>query len=116
MNLNLKQVMAISIAILGVLMISTTNLTDLFGPKVAKTVVSAAAVLNSILGSIMAVITSTTGTIKDVAAMADDPNSAVKGLITTNTIEGRALAQSIPQNTVVSAGTTEATQLAKGNV
>lgn len=69
MNLNLKQVMAISIAILGVLMISSANLTDLFGPRVSKTIVSAAAMLNSMLGATLAVITGQAQQVKDVLAM-----------------------------------------------
>ncbi len=69
MNLNGKQLISIAIVILGVLMISTAQLTDLFGPKVAKSVVSLAALLNSILAGIMTVITSQTGTVKDVLAM-----------------------------------------------
>lgn len=69
MNLNGKQLISIVIAILGVLMISTAQLTDLFGPTLAKSVVSTAALLNSVLASIMAVITSQGSTVKDVLAM-----------------------------------------------
>lgn len=69
MNINLKQGISIVIAVLGVLMVSTTNLADLFGPTAAKSIVSIAALLNSILGSTLAVITSQTGTVKDVLAM-----------------------------------------------
>lgn len=68
-NLNLKQVISIIIAILGVLMISTTQLTDLFGAGTAKTIASVAALLNSILGSALAVITSQGSTLRDVLAM-----------------------------------------------
>lgn len=69
MNLNLKQIISIGIAVLGVLMISSTQLTDLFGPTVAKSVTAMAGLLNSILGSTLAIITSQTGTVKDVLAM-----------------------------------------------
>lgn len=69
MNLNRNQLMAITIAVLGVLMVSTAQLTDLFGPAVAKSVVSVAALLNSILGSTLAVITSQGGQVLDVLAM-----------------------------------------------
>lgn len=67
MTLNLKQGLSIVIAVLGVLMISTTQLTDLFGAGVAKTIVSLAALLNTTLGSVMAVISSTSQQIKDVS-------------------------------------------------
>lgn len=69
MNLNGKQLIAIAIAVLGVLAVSSANLTDLFGPKVAKLAVSAANLLTAIFGSIMAIITSQSGTVKDVLAM-----------------------------------------------
>lgn len=69
MNLNFKQVLAILGAVLGVLMISTAQLTDLFGPGVTKVIVSAAAVLNTTLSSILAVVTGQSAMIKDVAAM-----------------------------------------------
>jgi len=52
--------------------------------------------------------------VSQTATIAQDPNSPVKGVITTNTPEGRAMAQSIPASTIVAAGTTEAQSLAKG--
>lgn len=67
MHLNGKQVISIAIAVLGVLMISTTQLTDLFGAGVAKTIVSFSALLNTTLGSVMAVISSTAQQVKDVS-------------------------------------------------
>jgi hypothetical protein len=69
MQINLKQIFGISIAILGVLMISTAQLTDLMGAGAAKTVTSLAALLNSILGSVMAVITSDSQSAKDVSGI-----------------------------------------------
>lgn len=69
MNLNGKQIISIAIAVLGVLMISTTQLTDLFGAGVAKTIVSLSALLNTTLGSVMAVISSTSQQVKDVSNM-----------------------------------------------
>lgn len=69
MNLNGKQIIAIIIAVLGVLMISQTQLTDLFGAGVAKTIVSVAALANSVLGAVMAVLTSQGSQVKDVLAM-----------------------------------------------
>lgn len=49
------------------------------------------------------------------AQLAADPASPIKAIITTNTPEGRTLAKSVPENTIVSAGTPEAAQLAKGS-
>lgn len=69
MNLNRSQVIAISIAVLGVLMVSTSQLTDLFGPTATKSIVSVASLLNSILGSTLAIITSQGGQVRDVLAM-----------------------------------------------
>jgi len=79
MNLNGKQVISIIGAILGVLMISTTQLTDLFGAGVAKNVVSIAALVNTVLSSVMAVITSQGGIVRDVLAMPGIENIAVNG-------------------------------------
>lgn len=47
-----------------------------------------------------------------VAALGKDPNSPIVGLVTTNDQAGRDLAASTP-GPVVSAGTTQAAQLAK---
>lgn len=69
MNLNSKQVISIIGAILSVLMISTAQLTDLFGAGVAKSVVSVAGLGNLILQSIMTALTSQGSTIKDVLSM-----------------------------------------------
>lgn len=69
MNLNLKQIISIVIAVLGVLMISQSQLTDLLGPTAAKNVTSLSALINSVLGSVMAVLTSQGSTVKDVLAM-----------------------------------------------
>lgn len=69
MNINRSQFIAITIAVLGVLMVSTSQLTDLFGPTVTKSIVSVASILNSILGSALAVITSQGGQVRDVLAM-----------------------------------------------
>jgi len=58
-NLNGKQIISIVGAVLSVLMISTAQLTDLFGAGIAKTVVSVAGLGNLILQSVMAAITGT---------------------------------------------------------
>ena len=69
MNLNIKQVIAIVVAVLSVLSGSTAQLTDLLGPGAAKVVISCASLTMSVLSSILAVITSQGSTIKDVASM-----------------------------------------------
>src|SRR5438445_6046421 len=69
MNLNTKQVISIVIAVLSVLMISGAQLNDLIGPTASKSVVSLAGLLNMILGSVMAAITSQGATVKEVASM-----------------------------------------------
>jgi hypothetical protein len=48
-----------------------------------------------------------------VGAIAADPTSAVKGVVTSNTPEGVALANSVAGTTVVPAGSTQATEIAK---
>lgn len=52
MNLNRGQVLSIVIAVLGVLVASTSQLTELFGPTVTKSVVSASTLAMSILAGI----------------------------------------------------------------
>lgn len=52
-------------------------------------------------------------TVAMVAAMAEDPLSPVKGVITTNDMAGRELAQAIPSPTVVPEGTSQAVKIAK---
>lgn len=69
MNLNAKQIISIVGAVLSVLMISTAQLTELFGAGVAKSIVSIAGLGNLILQSIMTAITSQGSTIKEVLAM-----------------------------------------------
>lgn len=69
MNLNGKQIISIIGAIVSVLMVSTAQLTDLFGPGVAKEIVSVAGLLNMTLQSVMVAITSQGSTVKDVLAM-----------------------------------------------
>lgn len=69
MSLTRNQILAIVIAVLGVLMASTAQLTDLVGPGATKTIQSTAGILNSVLASVLAVITGQSGIIKDAAAM-----------------------------------------------
>ena len=59
MNLNGKQIISIIVAVVSVLMVSTAQLTDLFGPVMAKTIVSVAGLLNLTLSSVVAAISGT---------------------------------------------------------
>jgi hypothetical protein len=69
MNLNGKQIIAIIAAVLSVLMISTAQLTDLFGAGVAKTIVSVAGLANTVINSVLAVITSQSAQVQSVLDM-----------------------------------------------
>lgn len=69
LNLNGKQIISIIGAVLSVLMISTAQLTDLFGPGVAKSIVSIAGLGNLVLQSIMTAITSQGSTVQSVLDM-----------------------------------------------
>ena len=77
MNLNGKQIISIIGAILSVLMISTAQLTDLFGPVLAKTIISVAGLGNLILQSITSVTNSQGAQVRDVLAMKGVENIAV---------------------------------------
>lgn len=69
MNLNQNQIIAIVMAILGVMIGSTAQLTDLFGPHVTKEIVTIASLANSFLSSILVVITGQSSTVRQVLAM-----------------------------------------------
>lgn len=64
-----NQIIAVVIAVLSVTAASTAQLTDLFGPTVAKTIISAAGFGNSVLAAVLAVFTGQNGIIKDAQAM-----------------------------------------------
>lgn len=69
MNINLNQVLAIIIAVLGVWVVSAANLTDLFGQGVAKLIVSASALTMSTLSAILGVLTGQASQVKAVSNM-----------------------------------------------
>ena len=69
MTLTLKQILAIACAILSAMAVATSQMTEIFGPTLAKSIMAGAGLLNTILSSILAIITSQTGTIKDVQSM-----------------------------------------------
>lgn len=69
MNLNPKQWLAIVIAVLGVFIASTSQLTDLVGPQVTKLIVSLSSITVAALSSISAILSTQTSLVKDVQAM-----------------------------------------------
>lgn len=69
MNLTLKQVISLIIAVLSALLLASTQLVDVFGPQTAHMIVGVSTLLNTVLGAILAIITSQAGTVKDTLAM-----------------------------------------------
>lgn len=69
MTLNLRQILAIILAVLGALTASTAQLTDLFGPGAAKTIISLAGLCNTILSIVVATISGQSSEIRAVQAM-----------------------------------------------
>lgn len=107
-----SQKFQIALCVLGVLVASTGQLTDLFGPLVTKYIVSAAGMGVSALSGVGAILTGQQTQIQAVVDMAKDPGSPVQGVITTNNDAGKAMAASI-QGPIVAAGTNSATEIAK---
>lgn len=69
MNLNGKTILAICGAVLSVLMVSTAQLTDLFGPGVTKSIISVAGLTNMILNSITVALSTQGSLVKEVSAI-----------------------------------------------
>lgn len=69
MNLTANQWLAIVLVVLGVLVASTAQLTDLFGPAITKTIVSVAGILVAILNGVIAVLTGQASQVKFVQDM-----------------------------------------------
>lgn len=69
MNLTLIQKIAITMAVLGVLSTSGVQLTDIAGAPLAKTIVSVAGLVNSVLAAIVAVLSGQGAIVKQVAQM-----------------------------------------------
>ncbi len=111
-RLTRSQKFQIALCVLGVLVASTGQLTDLFGPAVTKYIVSAAGMGVSVLSGIGAILTGQSTQIQAVVDMAKDPTSAVQGVITTNDEAGHTLAASMP-GPIVAAGSESATNIAK---
>lgn len=107
-----SQKFQIALCILGVLVASTGQLTDLFGPQITKYIVSAAGIGVAALSGIGTILTGQQSQIQAVVDMAKDQKSPVQGIITTNDDAGKALAQSI-SGPIVSAGSNAANEIAK---
>lgn len=69
LNLNLNQIFAIVLVVLGVATASTAQMTELFGPVAAKTVATSAGLLTSILSGVLGVLTGQASQVKAVQAM-----------------------------------------------
>lgn len=69
MNLNRGQVLSIIIVVLGVLVASTSQLTDLVGPMVTKDIVSGSTLLMSILAGVNSILQGQGSQIAAVQAM-----------------------------------------------
>lgn len=71
MNLNLTplQIIGIILAINGALTGATAQLTDLFGPMIAKDIVSLASLGSAVLGGIITALSGQTAQVKNVLAM-----------------------------------------------
>jgi hypothetical protein len=97
-GLTRNQVLGSFVVVCSVLMISTAQLTDLFGPTTAKAIVSATSILNGILGGWVTMMGSAGQQLRDVAAL--DPGSLARGVaalpgidrVVVNTIAAPSLA------------------------
>lgn len=69
MSLNPKQILGILIVVFSVLAVSTAQLTDIFGPQMAKIITSVAGLANAIMGGIVTLFSTQTSLVKEVAAM-----------------------------------------------
>lgn len=65
--MNLKQILGGLVVVLSVLIGSTAQLQDLFGPTIAKSIVSAASILNAISGGWLTILTSQANTVRDAS-------------------------------------------------
>lgn len=77
MNLTPLQIIGIVLVINGALIGSTAQLTDLFGPMIAKYIISIASLGNSIFGGIVTMISGQGSQIKNVLAMPGVENITV---------------------------------------
>lgn len=79
MNLTPLQIIGIILAVNGALTGATAQLTDLFGPVIAKDIVSIASLGSAILGGIITSISGQASQVKNVLAMPGIEHIAVNG-------------------------------------
>lgn len=111
-NLTRSQKFQIALCVLGVLVASASQLQVLIGQSATTFTVAAAGLGIALVSGIGAIVTGQGNQIQAVVDMAKDPKSAVQGIVTTATPEGKALAASIP-GPIVAAGSAAATDIAK---
>jgi hypothetical protein len=118
MTITTTQKLGISIATLGFMAGSATQLTDIFSPfgsaapVIVKEIVSLSGFASGVLGIILSFLSGQQSQIKAVVDMAKASNSPVQGVITSATSEGKMLAASIA-GPIVTAGSAAATELSK---
>lgn len=114
MTLTPKQWLAIIVAVLSAMAAATSQMTEIFGPTLAKSIMAGAGLLNTILSSILAILSSQTSLVKDVQAMPGVDK------ITVNAQANQTLATiaTDPQNTKVepTPGAAAAVQRTANNV
>ncbi len=69
MNITRNQWIAITILALGLISGATAQMTDIFGPNLAKSIASAASFLSSFVAGIQVILGTQTAQVKDVLAM-----------------------------------------------
>ncbi len=79
-NLTTLQKLGIAMIIFGALGSGTAQLTDLFGPTIAKDISSAVSLLNSILGGIVTMFGGQGSQLKNVAALPGVEKIEINGL------------------------------------
>lgn len=114
MNLTTNQIVAIVMVILGVLVGSTAQLTDLLGPASTKTIVSLASLANTMLSGIMVVMTGQTAQVKSVIAMPGVEHISVNGSA-NQTLAQIAMDPAVNKIAPTNAALESITEIAKGN-
>lgn len=113
LNLTRNQILAITLAVLGVLAGSATQLTDLFGANVAKTAVTASSLVQTILASILAALTGQSSQVKDVLAMPGVERVTVNERA-NSTLAAIAVDPKVDKIAPVSGSTEQVQSIAKG--
>lgn len=86
-NLTPLQIIGIILAINGALTGATAQLTDLFGPQVAKDIVSVASLGSAVLGGIITSMSGATTQIKNVVADPQAQEALIKAVLAMRGVE-----------------------------